>query len=411
MRPPPLDNPAHSGVQGHLRQGGSGPGELARARAELRARLEARREELEREALTRVNAIADSAEVSDPAYAQGLRATVAAAIDYALEAIERGEERAPSPPPALLAQARLAARSRVSLDTVLRRYLAGYTLLGDFLAHEAEAGRPPVPPARLQRDLAATLDRLLAAVGAEYEREAESRARSSEWRRAERVRRLLAGEPLDTSEIAYDFEGHHIGLVTDDRGDMGDIRELATALDARLLLVRREATAWAWLGARRPLDPAEVERAVSSSSERPPSALALGEPASGLAGWRLTHRQAAAALPVAQRGPDLVVRYGDVSLLASILRDDLLVASLRRLYLAPLEEQRDRGEVARETLRAYFAAGRNASSAAASLGVNRNTIAERLRAIEEAIGRPLSSCAPELETALRLVEPDAPVSR
>lgn len=375
---------------------------LARARADLRARLEARRDELEREVLTRVNAIADPAEVSDPAYAQGLRATVAAGLDYALEAIERGEERAPSPPPALLAQARLAARSGVSLDTVLRRYLVGYTLLGDFVSREAEAGGLPAAPARLLRDLSATLDRLLAAVGAEYEREVESRGRSSEWRRAERVRRLLAGEPLETSEIGYDFGGHHTGLAAD-RGAARPIRELATALDARLLLVRRdEATIWAWLGARRPLDPAEVERAASSSSERPPSALALGEPAEGPSGWRLTHRQAVAALSVAQRGPDPVVRYRDVALLASILQDDLLVTSLRRLYLEPLEAERDGGQALRDTLRAYFAARRNVSSAAAMLGVSRNTVGSRLRETEAVIGRPLSACGAELEIALRL---------
>jgi DNA-binding PucR family transcriptional regulator len=62
--------------------------------------------------------------------------------------------------------------------------------------------------------------------------------------------------------------------------------------------------------------------------------------------------------------------------------------------------------VALETLRAYLVADRNASSAAAALGVNRNTIAERLRAIEAAIGRPLSACGPELEAALRLAELD-----
>jgi hypothetical protein len=34
---------------------------------------------------------------------------------------------------------RLAARKGVRLDTVLRRYLAGYTLFGDFLIEETEA--------------------------------------------------------------------------------------------------------------------------------------------------------------------------------------------------------------------------------------------------------------------------------
>ena len=64
-----------------------------------------------------------------------------------------------------------------------------------------------------------------------------------------------------------------------------------------------------------------------------------------------------------------------------------------------------------KTLRAYLAADRNATSAAAALGVNRNTIAERLRAIEATLGRPLSACGPELEAALRLAELDGAVAR
>ena len=54
--------------------------------------------------------------------------------------------------------------------------------------------------------------------------------------------------------------------------------------------------------------------------------------------------------------------------------------------------------MARETLRAYFAAERNISSTAAALGVDRRTVTNRIRAIEELFGRPLKDCATELET-------------
>jgi hypothetical protein len=119
-----------------------GTGRSEPFRAELRERLEARRSEIEREALARANAISDSAPVPDSAYLQGLRSTVGAALDYALEVIESGGE-APVPlPRQLLAQARSAARRGVPLNTVLRRYVAGYTLLGDHLARESERGGP-----------------------------------------------------------------------------------------------------------------------------------------------------------------------------------------------------------------------------------------------------------------------------
>jgi hypothetical protein len=383
------------------------------ARAALSARLRERRGEIEQAILTRTFALTDSGEpidlnTLDPTYLQGLRTAVAAAVDYGLEVIEHGEERAPYPPPALLAQARLAARFGIGLDTVLRRYSAGYLLLADFLLEEAEQSglRPPF----LQRLLRAqaALDRLLAAVSEEYAREARERPGTTEQRRAERIERLLAGELVDSSGLEYDLEGHHLALLVAGPGVAGALSELATAMDCRLLSAcRGDDTLWAWLGSRRVPDPDELRR--HASAIWPAGAtLASGEPGQGLPGWRLSHRQAKAALQVALRSPEPFARYADVALLAAVLGDDLLASSLRKLYLEPLEAERDGGEVARETLRAYFAAQRNVSSAAAALGVNRNTVSSRLRTTEEAIGRPLSSCGPELEAALRLAELGGP---
>jgi DNA-binding PucR family transcriptional regulator len=132
--------------------------------------------------------------------------------------------------------------------------------------------------------------------------------------------------------------------------------------------------------------------------------LALGEPGEGVEGWRLTHRQAKAALPVAVRGPNSVARYAEVALLASALTDEVLARSLEDSYLGPLRLERDDGAAFRETLRAYFSAERNVTAAAASLGVSRPTVQSRLRTIEEKIGRSLGSCAAELETVLELHE-------
>lgn len=96
---------------------------------ELHARLQARRPEIERDVLSRVYGVSDPTGVSNSEYVDGLRAAVSAALDFGLAAIERGERRAPPIPAALLAQARVAARSGVGLDTVLRRYYAGHSLL------------------------------------------------------------------------------------------------------------------------------------------------------------------------------------------------------------------------------------------------------------------------------------------
>jgi len=383
------------------------PSSLERARSELAECLRQRREEIEEALLTRTHAIADPAEAADPEYAQGLRAAVSGALDYGLAAIEHGEERSPQVPVLLLAQARLAARNNIPLDTVLRRYFAGYTLLGDFIVQEAGATNLKEPwLKRLLREQAALFDRFLATVTAEHAREREASRPSPEQRQAERIERLLAGELVDTSGIAYEFGGWHLGVVGSGPGAEQAVRHLAAGLDCRLLfLCRGEEGLWAWLGARRRLDPAGLSRMALPTA----CAIAVGEPGEGLSGWRLTHRQAVAALPIARRKPDAFIRYADVALLASVAQDDLLATSLVELYLTPLSKERDGGAVLRETLRAYFAAERNASSAAAALRVSRQTVNRHLQVIEQRLGRSVGACAVEIETALRLEELSHPV--
>jgi len=368
------------------------------------ARLRERLPEVRAAIATRVYAISDPSDVADPAYLQGLNAALAAAIDYRLAVLEAGERHAPAVPLVLLAQARLEARDGVSLDTVLRRYFAGNAVFGDFLAEEAEGAEVPNPPLRRLLGEQATLgDRLIATVSAEYAREAKNRPSSPAERRRECVKSLLAGELVDHAELGYDLDGHHLALMAKGEGVEQLMRGLATTLDRRLLAVRREEEPkWAcWLGGRRQLTAQKALRALSGVA---PDGVfvTVGEPGEGLSGWRFSHLQAKAALPVAERRGQPVLRYADVALLASIRRDDLIASSLRQLYLAPLEQTRDGGKVARETLRAYFTAERNISSTAAALGVDRRTVRNRIHAIEGLLGRSLKTSAADLEIALRL---------
>ena len=356
--------------------------------------------------MLRVRAVSALPRGGGPEYAEGLRGAVSAGLDYGLVGVERGEQAAPPVPETLLAQARLAARSGVSLDIVLRRYLAGHTLLDDFLIEEAER-TGSIDPAELKRVLrsqAAIVDRLLAAVSKAYTEEAERRPPSAERRRAERIERLLSGEVLGLSGFGYDFQGRHVGLIVSGPGAREATETLAARSEAQLLTASREAgTVWAWLGSRRRLEPGELEGMIARDHPAGLS-LAIGEPGEGLFGWRLTHRQARAARAVALRSTEPIVRYADVVLLASVMQDELLVTSLRSLYLDPLVESPERGAVFHETLRAYFATSRNVSSAAAMLNVDRRTVTNRIRAVEECLGRPFDAYALDLEIALRLDE-------
>ena len=367
-------------------------------------RLSARRAEIEDALMARVRGVGEPPDSPDPEYPAGLRKAVAAALQYGIEALESEQGAAPIPA-AILQQSRVAARNGVGAESVLRQCSAGYNVFNTFVLEEAarEGLHGTAAFGRIIQAEGGELERMLAAISEEHGREVRDRLHAPDSQRLARIERLIGGELVDVSRLHYDFDSFHIGVISVGKHARAAVDVLARALDCELLLVRRGEAVWAWFGAGDRLQQEAVEEQLADRWP-PRLPLALGEPAKGLGGWRFTHRQARAAFPVALTGPNAVVRYADVALLASALQDDLLTKSLRQLYLVPLERERDGGEVLRRTLRAYFDAGRNISAAAAALGANRNTVANRLRAVEARIGRPVNECATELDSALRLSE-------
>jgi hypothetical protein len=227
--------------------------------------------------------------------------------------------------------------------------------------------------------------------------------------KAERVEKLLSGELLDGSGFAYDFDLHHFALVGVGSEALDAVGDLTSAAgQVHLIVPRGETLVWGWVGRGERFTPDELDGFASNSRDTArhwcdsDTRLAIGEPAQGLAGWRLSHHQARAALAVAQRGPEPVVRYADVAVVATILKDELLMSSLQHLYLEPLDGGRDGGDELRRTLRAYFEADCNVSAAAAAVGVTRQAVARRLRSAEERLGRPIGALGADLEIALRL---------
>jgi hypothetical protein len=388
----------------------------------LLSRVRARRAELEDAVFARIlEGDYVSSGDDDAEYVAGLRNVVHAAIEYALITLESGEGVEEMAPPQAIVQARRAARLGVNLDTVLRRYVLGSTMLGDLLVEEAancDLGDDAMSLREVLSTQAAVLERLMAAITAEYNMELERVGRSPAQRLTERVQRLLAGAPGDLFDLDYELDGWHVGAIATGATAAHDLRRVADTLDCRLLYVPcGEQMAWAWLGGRGAPAAGDIELALLGEKVACPSSpsrgreqgarevtLALGEPAWALEGWRLTHRQAQAAMRVALRAPQLLTRYADVALMAAVLRDELLAESMVEVYLSALGDRHGAGAVLRQTLRAYFKAERNASSAASALGVSRHTVENRLRTIEEKLGYMLGARQAELEVALRLEE-------
>jgi PucR C-terminal helix-turn-helix domain/GGDEF-like domain len=400
--------PAHTSVRCSVTHLGDGHAKsLATIRVELVVRLRERLPEIEDAIFARARTLSESVVEEDPEYVAGLRAAVSESLDFALAHIEKGEEWTGPIPSTAAEQARRSARAGVRLDTVLRRYAAGDRLLGDFVMDEADCFSSQALR-QVLRTHGPQVDRLMAAVAAEYMDEVARMRRSPTQRLSERVQRLVAGEsPADIGGLEYTFEACHLGVIIKGAKGEAGVRALAAGLDSQALVVPRgNGIVWAWLGARRPLAVADIERLLADGVAGE-AEFAVGEPRRGLDGWRLTHREAQAALEVMLRKPQRLTRAGDVILLAAVLRDDALARSLIETYLAPLEGHGDTGAVLHETLRAYFSAGLNAATAAAALAVDRHTVQRRLRKVEEALGRLLPDCHAELVVALGLEELEA----
>ena len=369
--------------------------------------LQFRHREIEQAIFARAYSVSDPSDNSDLEYVAGFRPAIASAVRYGIECISRDEDSYAPPPPSLLIQARRAANSGVALDTVLRRYFAGYTILGDFVMQEAQRLSRPAHGSELQRlsrSLASLFEHVVQTATEEYRRAAVESCPSIASRRARRVEKLVAGELVDSRELEYDIDARwHLGVVATGSEVPRVLRGLTATLSRRLLLVSPDQkVTWGWLGGDKRFTAEEV-RTLASVKGSGGMIMALGEPAYGFPGWHLTHRQARTALSVGlQGGSSGLIRYVDVALIASALRDDTLSASLAEIYLAPIEPWSNDGATLCRTLAAYLAAGQTVAAAAAALRVNRKTISVRLRSIEKKIGRQIGECTAELELALDL---------
>jgi hypothetical protein len=277
-------------------------------------------------------------------------------------------------------------------------------LLNHFLLEEAK--RIDLHDPGLIQDVSAThdeaFDRILAAATEEYQREVEAEASSPASRLVQRVRRLVAGEPVDPALLDYDLELNHLGLVALSSDAKPHIRQLAKELGGQTLFAAvSRAETWVWIGTVRPADPQEV--LDWARGHWPASVpLGIGESAEAPSGWHRSHAQAKAAARIAAMSSEAVTRYKDVALLASASSDPLLLASLGDLYLRPLGPSGRQRDTLRKTLLVYFSVNKNSISTAAVLDKSRQTVAARLKTVEDKLGQPLSQCGDQLHIALRL---------
>lgn len=239
------------------------------------------------------------------------------------------------------------------------------------------------------------IDAVVRDVANAFETERDQYVRSNAQRTMQMVRDVLGGAHLDAGELGYDLLGRHIAVVVDGPDAESALRRWTLVLKTRSLVVGVDSTrAWGWLSM------SEVGSFPVDAREKSVRC-GLGDPLTGVDGFRSSHRQAALACAVATRLGDTTCRYDEVALEASALADEGAARRFVQRELGPMARPGERNERLRSTMRAYLSAGHNAANAGAALNITDRTVAYRLNTCEELLGRAIPDRATELAVALR----------
>ncbi|MGE4427298.1 MAG: PucR family transcriptional regulator [Solirubrobacteraceae bacterium] len=253
-----------------------------------------------------------------------------------------------------------------------------------------------------------------------YQQERDRWVRTAAAVRSETARELLDGRAIDeqtaSSRLGYPLRAHHIGLIVvgdAPHGESGDFRSLekeaieaaATLGCADPLLVPAGASVlWAWCRSHEPPSRAALDR-LERHLPREGVRLAIGRPAFGVDGFRVTHVEAQYAADLWQQSPastGRTVSYAGVELVSLLASD---VGRARRFVigeLGGLAAPQDGAARLRETLLSFLAHGGSHTLAAQALHLHKNTVYTRVRRAEAILGSPISHRRIELQTALML---------
>ncbi len=307
-------------------------------------------------------------------------------------------------PPEALDFARTLVRRGIEADAVYQGYRRGQQVLWrrwTAAAHDVtSSGAELAAVLDASMELMFTyVDEVVGRVIAEMQREREQVLGGELARRAETIRLVLDGAPLDTAaagrRLRYDLTRHHTALVI-----WADSHDAApSALEAAGLAVARAAgarqpltlaaattTVWAWIGSDRPLEAADLARALSEGD--PDVRVALGPTGRGVSGFRRSHEAALSIHRLLAANPDggRVATYAELEITALAAQDEQRATEFVHATLGPLAADSASAARLRETLRIFLDEAENAPRAAARLHTHRNTVLQRVARASDLLG-------------------------
>jgi len=351
------------------------------------------------------------------------RASIAENVVTAGHILAGAGEEAPSTtaPIAAIDFARRLAQHDVPVTELIRAYRVGQTrfirhCIHQLLEQSTADHKEGLAILEMVETISEYVDRVVEQVVSAYAHAREGWVRDRSAVLAMHVREVLRGTPRDlaAAERALDYrmDRDHVGLVlwTDKRGEpdpLGRIRHLVSAfvhllaVSAPLVVPADECTAWAWL----PISTSVVRSdalATAMRDERHVS-IAVGQPGSGIEGFRRSHQQAVSARSVALAAGEqhaALTPFVDVAPIAMLCADLESARVWVHETLGDLAVDSSRNKALRETARVFLQTGGSYTATAEQLFLHRNTAQYRIRKAEAIRGAPLRDSRLDVELAL-----------
>jgi DNA-binding PucR family transcriptional regulator len=231
------------------------------------------------------------------------------------------------------------------------------------------------------------------------------------------IEELLRGDPVDLAvaegALSYRLRQNHVAVVLwSTSKSPGDeiLRQLERLLQQAavaagcsgqpLFVPRDRSTGWGWI----PLGRGRASVAVEGDTDGN-HWIALGSPAAGTDGFRITHLEALRAQQVALAGQDRaqqVTAFTDPQVRAAALMAADLEETRRlvRKALGPLAADTETAARLRETLQVFLTEKGSYLATAERIHLHKNTVKYRVDKALEERGRPLDDERLELELAL-----------
>jgi DNA-binding PucR family transcriptional regulator len=310
-------------------------------------------------------------------------------------------------------------RRGIPLPALLRSYRLGHAWLWKRWSQELQervedSGELAAGQDQSSAFMFAYVDKVSDVLVEEFGTERERMMRSALQLRAETVRAILAGEPVDeevaSRRLGYELRRHHVALRiasagTEVRGLERAVAEATAALgQGKPLVVASGAARFdAWWGSFDAPATDPLER-----YEPPPGVcVAFGRPGEGIHGFRSSHAEALQAARIGSLVPDggaAVTSYAEVELVTLLAGDLPRARAFVAWQLGPLASTDEAAERLRDTVLAFAASGGSATRVAKELYVHQNTVAYRVKRAEELLGRKVSERPVELTCALTLAD-------